>query len=235
MFHSVYVQKRQPGVTYRDFQRLWRSHGDFAATVPAFWRNVARYIHNDPVEDSAGLPNISVAHDAVGELFYTSLEAWLGMRDVMWREVAPDEARVFAGPPLSVRGERRVHQPPTGPIKLFTLGRPRAGLAPAEFDRMADAYVAAARQSPGFGAALAGLTVTRAVRPPAAHAMETVPQTASSHEWLVIYHFESEHAARTALASADYARLQVAEDGFLDWDSRLSLLCRGWMLKDTTG
>ncbi|MFD2579311.1 hypothetical protein ACFSTD_13515 [Novosphingobium colocasiae] len=29
LFHSTYLQKRQPGVSRRDFQRLWRSHGDF--------------------------------------------------------------------------------------------------------------------------------------------------------------------------------------------------------------
>lgn len=98
-------------MSYRDSQRLWRSHGDYAASVPAFWNEVERYVQNDPVEEPVGLPGNTTEFDAVGELFYTSYENWFNMRDVMWHQVAPDEERAFAGPPpISVRGERTVYQ-----------------------------------------------------------------------------------------------------------------------------
>jgi hypothetical protein len=231
-FHSVYVQRRQPGVTRAEFQRLWRSHGDFAASVPAFWDNVERYVHNDPVEPVAGVPAATADYDAVGELYYTSYACWLGMRDVMWHEVAPDEKRVFAGPPtVSVRGERTVHQTPQGTCKLFTFANLKPGQDPAALDEHTAATVAL----PGFGGRLSGFTVTRALRPTAASGMDTVAQTASSHDLVFIHHFADEAAARAALASADFARLELAEDALLDWASRVVILTHGWVLKGNLG
>lgn len=232
-FHSTYVQRRQAGVSYRDFQRLWRSHGDFAATVPAFWRNVDCYIHNDPVENSDGLPNVSTRYDAVGELYYTSYETWLSMRDVMWNEVAPDEKRVFAGAPLSVRGTRVVHQNPVGQYKLFTLAKSSAASVEERGGSLGEyrKYIKETLSSPNFGAALRGFTATTATRPSPESGMDSVAQTASTHDHLFVHHFESEATARAALQSADYAKLQVLESRFLDWESRIVLLCRGWILK----
>lgn len=230
-FHSTYVQRRRPDISYREFQRLWRSHGDFAATVPAFWGNVDCYIHNDPVEDGTGLPNVSTSYDGVGELYYTSYEAWLAMRDVMWNEVAPDEKRVFAGAPHSVRGTRLVHQQPAGAYKLFTLGRLSApGATLTDLSEYTD-YVEQTLASPVFGAALRGFTITAALRSSPESGMDRVAQTSSSHDVLFVHHFDSEAAARAALQSADYAKLQLLESRFLDWQSRLVLLCRGWILK----
>ena len=234
-FHSTYVQRRRPDISYREFQRLWRSHGDFAATVPAFWNNVDCYIHNDPVEDGAGLPNVSTGYDGVGELYYTSYEAWLSMRDVMWNEVAPDEKRVFAGVPLSVRGTRVVHQQAAGPYKLFTLAKlsgAKPGASLTDLTEYPD-YVEQTLASKAFGGALRGFTVTAAQRHSPESRMDRVPQTSSSHDVLFVHHFDSEAAARMALQSADYAKLQVLESRFLDWPSRLVLLCRGWILKDS--
>ena len=231
-FHSVYVQRRQPGVSRAAFQRLWRSHGDFAATVPAFWNNVTRYVHNDPVEPLAGVPAATADYDAVGELYYTSFADWIGMRDVMWHEVAPDEKRVFAGPPpVSVRGERKVHQPVSGTFKLFTFANLRDGADDAALAEHAAATLAL----PGFGGRLAGFTITRARRPAAGSGMDSVAQTASSHEVLFIHHFADEAAARAALASADRARLEIAEDALCDWESRVVILTQGWVLKGTIG
>jgi hypothetical protein len=231
-FHSTYVQRRRRDITYREFQRLWRSHGDFAATVPAFWCNVDRYIHNDPVENSEGLPNISQGYDGAGELYYTSYEAWVSMRDVMWNEVAPDEKRVFAGAPVSVRGTCTVHQEPTGLYKLFTLAKlsalPGMGVA-ALLEKTG--YIDATLSSQDFGGALRGFTITEAIRSTEEFRMDSVPQTASSHDVLLIHHFESESAARAALQSKDYLKLQVLESRLFDWPSRLTLLCRGWILK----
>jgi hypothetical protein len=231
-FHSTYVQRRRRDLTYREFQRLWRSHGDFAATVPAFWCNVDRYIHNDPVESGEGLPYIAQGYDGVGELYYTSYDAWVGMRDVMWKEVAPDEKRVFAGAPVSVRGTCTVHQQPTGLYKLFTLGKlsaPSAVGANASSEYMD--YIDATLSSQEFGGALRGFTITEAHRSTDQSRMDSVPQTASSHDILLIHHFESEHAARTALQSRDYLELQMRESRLFDWPSRLTLLCRAWVLK----
>lgn len=240
-FHSVYVQTRQPGVSPAQFQRLWRSHGDYAATVPAFWKEVERYVHNDPVGGDAGIPADTVRFDGVGELFYTSFENWLAMRDVMWNEVAPDEKRVFAGPPpVSTRGTRTVHQQPTGNCKLFTFAAPRpgtdlAGTDPAGVDAALARHAAATLALPGFGGRLAGFTTTRALQPDPSSGMQKMAQTSSSHELLFIHHFADEAAARAALASADYARLQVAEDALLDWDSRVVMLTQGWVLKGDLG
>ncbi len=231
-FHSVYVQRRQPGVSRADFQRLWRSHGDFAAGVPAFWNNVERYVHNDPVEPVAGVPAATADYDAVGELYYTSYASWLGMRDVMWHEVAPDEKRVFAGPPgVSVRGERTVHQVPQGACKLFTFANLKPGPDPAALAKHAAMTLAL----PGFGARLAGFTITQALRPTAASGMDQVAQTASSHDAVFIHHFADRAAAQAALTSADYARLAVAEDALLDWSSRVVILTTGWVLKGQLG
>lgn len=235
-FHSVYVQCRQPGVSRSQFQRLWRSHGDYAASVPAFWKEVDRYVHNDPVESAAGVPADTARFDGVGELFYTSFENWLAMRDVMWNDVAPDEKRVFAGPPtVSTRGTRTVHQPPSGNCKLFTFAALRPGTDPAGVEAALARHAAATLALPDFGGRLAGFTVTRALQPDASSGMQRMAQTSSSHELLFIHHFADEAAARAALASADYARLEVAEDALLDWDSRVVMLTQGWVLKGDLG
>ena len=234
-FHSTYLQRRLPGTSYREFQRLWRSHGDFAASVPEFWRNVDRYIHNDPVEDISGLANLTSSYDAVGELYYTSYEAWTSMREVMWNQVAPDEKRVFAGAPLSVRGLRRICQAPQGPTKLFTFARAQRALSREDLQSMLDAHITRTMSSNDFGGALAGFTTTTALRAPVELAMHTIPQTASSHDILFVHHFENEQAAKSAMRSADYAMLQVSESGFLEWDSRIAVLCRAWILKGDVG
>lgn len=235
-FHSVYVQRRQPGVTTSTFQRLWRSHGDYAGTVEVFWNEVERYVHNDPVESAAGVPADTARYDAVGELFYTSFENWVGLRDVMWNVVAPDEKRVFAGPPpLSTRGTRTVHQLPTTNCKLFTFANVKAGIDPAQVDALLAEHAAYTTNLSGFGDRLDGFTTTRALRPDASAGMERMAQTSSSHELLFIHHFQDEATARSALASADYARLEVAQDALLDWESRTVILTQGWVLKGELG
>lgn len=231
LFHSTYLQKRQPGVSRRDFQRLWRSHGDFAASVPAFWDNVERYIHNDPLENLVGLPGVTDAFDAVGELYYTSFETWVGMRDVMLHDVAPDEKRVFAGAPTSVRGMRTTIQPVSGLFKLFTLASFR------DEDRRADAEVLLAehvRYTLGleqFGSALRGFTITTAREASAGSGMQGVAHTSSSRDVMLVHHFADEASARAALTSADHARLEVAQDDLFDWTSRILVMTRGWVLK----
>ena len=235
-FHSVYVQRRQPGVSAREFQRLWRTHGDFAAGVPAFWKEVERYVHNDPVESAAGVPADTARFDGVGELFYTSFANWLAMRDVMWNEVAPDEQRVFEGPPpVSTRGTRTIHQPPRGNCKLFTFAALRRGTDPGEVDAALASHAAATLALSGIGGYLAGFTTTHALQPDASSGMQRMAQTSSTHEVVFIHHFADEAAARAALASADYARLELAEDALLDWDSRVVLLTQGWVLKGELG
>jgi hypothetical protein len=222
-FHSTYLQKRQPGTSYRDFQRLWRSHGDFAATIPAFWDNVVRYVHNDPLDDLTGLPGVTDEFDAVGELYYTTYETWVSMRDVMLNEVAPDEKRVFAGPPSAVRGERTVYQPVSGLYKLFTLvnfkGETTCDDAPAKLAEHA-AYTMGLKD---FGGRLSGYTATSA--------RAAVAQTSSSRDVMFVHHFENEKAARTAMNSADYAHLEIAQDRLFEWQSRIVVLTRGWILK----
>jgi hypothetical protein len=230
-FHNTYLQKRQPGMSYRDFQRLWRSHGDYAASVPAFWDNVERYIQNDPVEGPAGIPGVSTEFDAVGEIYYTSYETWVSMRDVMWNEIKPDEQRVFAGPPTAVRGDRTIFQQPEGLYKLFTFASfkdEEARLNPAE--TLAE-HAAMTMALPGFGSQLAGFTATTARQAPPDSGMSSVAQTSSNRDVLFIHHFPSEEAARGALLSADYLRLQAAEEQLFDWDSRIVILSRGWIFK----
>ena len=235
-FHSVYVQRRQQGVSMAQFQRLWRSHGDYAATVPAFWKEVERYVHNDPVESAAGVPADTARFDGVGELFYNSFANWLAMRDVMWNDVAPDEKRVFAGPPtVSTRGTRTVHQVPSGNCKLFTFAALCADVAPDAAEGALASHAARTLALPGFGGRLSGFTTTRALQPDASSGMQKMAQTSSSHELLFIHHFAEEATARAALASADYARLEVAEDALLDWDSRVVMLTQGWVLKGDLG
>ena len=234
-FHSTYLQKRQPGTSYRDFQRLWRSHGDFAATIPAFWDNVERYVHNDPLEDLTGLPGVTDAYDAVGELYYTDFETWVGMRDVMLQEVAPDEKRVFAGAPTSVRGRRTAYQPVSGLFKLFTL----ASFRDEEVRADAAARLAEhARFTLGleqFGSLLRGFTATTAREAGAGSGMQGVAHTSSSRDVLLVHHFADEASARHALNSADHARLELAQDGLFDWASRILVMTRGWVLKGDNG
>jgi hypothetical protein len=234
-FHAVYLQRRQPGVSYRDFQRLWRSHGDFAAGVPAFWDRVERYVHNDPVEDAASLPGDTARFDAIGELFYTSYENWLAIRDVMWHQIAPDEKRMFNGPSTAVRGNRTIHQPPRGTHKLFTFAKYREGMEVSALDAALTEHVAMIGASPQFGARLAGFTVTRAQAHDTRSGMDTMPQTTSNRDIVFIHHFDDEVAARAALASADYARMECAQDCFLDWGSRIVILTHGWILKGEMG
>lgn len=234
-FHAVYMNRRQPGTSYRDFQRLWRSHGDFAATVPAFWDNVDRYIHNDPVEDVTGVPNHNGDYDAIGELFYTSYETWVSMRDVMWNEIAPDEKRVFPGPSQAVRGGRTIYKQPDGLVKLFTFAKFRAGIASETIDATLAAHAHMSLKSPEFGQRLSGFTVTRARPNHAASQMDSKPQTASSRDVVFIHFFKDDATARAALASADYVRIQASEDTFLDFDSRLVVLAHGWVLKGEQG
>lgn len=195
-FHSVYLQRPKPGLSYREFQRLWRSHGDFAATVPAFWNTVERYVHNDPVEDAAGLPGDTARYDAVGELYYTSYPDWLAIRDVMWQQVAPDEKRVFAGPPQAARGTWAVVQVPTGDWKLFTFARFPEGMGAAEVSMALARHVDETPGLPGFGDRLAGFTVTRALGHDPASRMDESAQTSSSHHVLLVHHFASEEEAR---------------------------------------
>jgi len=230
-FHSVYLQRRQPGVSYRDFQRLWRSHGDHAAAVAPFWAEVQCYVHNDPLEDPAGLPADTARYDAVGELFYTSYETWLSLRDVMWNEVAPDEKRVFNGPSTAARGDRTVYLAPTGPFKLFTFARLRDGLAGADADQALADHARLTLAAGGFGDRLAGFTLTRARHHSAATGMDAMPQTRSNMDLVYIHHFATEADARGALSSAGYARIVAAEDDVLDFGSRICLMTHGWYLK----
>lgn len=231
-FHAVYLQRRQPGVSYRDFQRLWRSHGDFAASVPAFWDHVRRYVHNDPIEDSDGLPGDTARFDAVGELYYTDYETWVSIRDVMWNEIAPDEKRVFNGPSTAVRGACTVHRAPKGQHKLFTFARFAPDLAADARDARLDAHVNATLATPGFGGRLDGFTVTRARPADPASGMDARPQTASNMDFVAIHHFADEDTARAAMLSADYEGLLRTQDAFIEPGSRISLLTHGWILKD---
>jgi len=231
-FHSVYLQRRQPGVSYRDFQRLWRSHGDFAASVSSFWPHVHCYVHNDPLEDTTGLPAGTAQYDAVGELYYTDYVTWLSLREVMIEEVAPDERRVFHGPSTAVRGDRMVFAAPVGLYKLFTFARLAPGLEPggrlaATLERHAERTL----RTPAFGAALAGYTVTCARRHDAGTGMDARPQTRSNMDIVFIHHFAGERAARAALASADFSRIAAAEAEFLDMESRIGVLTHAWNLK----
>lgn len=234
-FHSVYLQRRLPGTSYRDFQRLWRSHGDYAATIPAFWDEVERYVHNDPVENAEGLPGDTAKFDAVGELFYTSYENWLGIRDVMWHQIAPDEKRVFAGPPTAVRGERTICQPPVGAYKLFTFASFRADSNTEQREAALAEHVAETLGSSGFGSLLSGFTITRARRHDSDSGMDGVAQTTSNRDIVLVHHFEGEAATRAAIRSADYARLECAQDKFLDWQSRIVVITHGWTLKGEEG
>lgn len=235
-FHSVYLQHRQHGMSYRDFQRLWRSHGDYAASVPAFWDEVERYVQNDPIENSNGLPGHTDKFDALGELFYTSYQNWLSIRDVMWHQVAPDEKRVFAGPPpIAVRGARTVHQRPVGACKLFTFASYRADISADEREAAVAQYLAETQEAGGFGNLLSGLTVTRAQIHNPQSGMDNMAQTASSRDILFIFHFDSEKAARSALGSAAYARIECAENKFLEWSSRIIMLTHAWVLKGKMG
>jgi hypothetical protein len=231
-FHSVYLQRRQPGVSYRDFQRLWRSHGDFAAGVQAFWPHVHCYIHNDPLEDANGLPAGTADYDAVGELYYTDYATWLALRGVMVEQVAPDERRVFNGPSTAVRGDRTVFATPVGLYKLFTFARLAPGLEPG--DRLAEALARHAERTlttPTFGALLAGYTVTCARRHDPETGMDARPQTRSNMDMVFVHHFADESSARAALASADCARIVAAEQEILDMDSRIDVLTHAWNLK----
>jgi hypothetical protein len=231
-FHSVYLQRRQPGVSYRDFQRLWRSHGDFAASVPAFWPHVQCYVHNDPLEDAKGLPAGTRDYDAVGELYYTDYATWLAMRDVMVEVVAPDERRVFNGPSTAVRGDRTVFVAPTGLYKLFTFARLACGFALN--DRLAEILSRHAKrtlETPDFGAHLAGYTMTCSRRHAPETGMDERPQTRSNMDILFTHHFADELAARRAVGSAGYAHITTAEQEFLDVDSRIGVLTHAWNLK----
>lgn len=223
-------------MSYRDFQRLWRSHGDFAASVPAFWDQVERYVHNDPAEDAAGWPPHTAQFDAIGELFYTSYANWLAIRDVMWHEVAPDEKRVFDGlPPVAVRGERTVHQTPVGTCKLFTFAKYREHLDGGDRDDMHATHVAATMASEQFGQCLSGFTITRARTHDASSGMDRMAQTSSSRDILFIHHFDSDDVARAALSSAAYAQLERSQDRLLEWDSRVAVFTHGWVLKGEMG
>ena len=230
-FHATYLQRRQPGVSYRDFQRLWRSHGDFAATVTAFWDNVTRYIHNDPIEDATGLPGQTGEYDAIGELYYPSYETWSGMRDVMWNEVAPDEKRVFSGPSTAVRGARTVFREPAGLYKLFTFARFPDRVVPQDAEAILARHAAATLAAPGFSDRLSGFTVTQARPPEPGSGLDSKPQTASNMDVLFIHHFDDEAAARAAMTSPAYATIRAAEAEFLEADTRLAVLTHGWVLK----
>jgi hypothetical protein len=231
-FHAVYLQKRQAGVSYRDFQRLWRSHGDFAASIPEFWTHVHRYIHNDPVEDSRGIPGDTSNYDAVGELYYPDYATWMSLRDVMWEQVAPDEKRVFPGPSTAVRGDRVVFAEPEGRFKLFTFAKFASNIEQSDFERVLENHADLTLNTRNFGSRLQGYTVTRARRHDPASNMDARPQTASNMDLVFIHHFANEAAARSALLSADYARVQVSEDKIVDFDSRISVLTHAWILKD---
>ncbi|MCB2051059.1 MAG: EthD domain-containing protein [Novosphingobium sp.] len=225
------MQKRQLGTSYRDFQRLWRSHGDFAASVPAFWDNVERYVHNDPLEDLTGLPGVTDEYDAVGELYYTSFETWVSMRDVMLNGIAPDEKRVFAGAPVSVRGQRTTYQPLRGLFKLFTLASFRDEAARANAQALLDEHAAVTLGLEGFGGRLAGFTVTRAREADPSVGVSGVAHMSSSRDLMFVHHFDDADLAHKAMNSADYARLELAQDKLFDWDSRIVVMTRGWVLK----
>ena len=231
-FHAVYLQRRQPGVSYRDFQRLWRSHGDFAASVPAFWDHVRQYVHNDPIEDATGLPGDTARFDAVGELYYTDYETWLSIRDVMWNEIAPDEKRVFNGPSTAVRGARTVYREPRGLHKLFTFLAFRPELDTAARDAAIEAHVQDMLAAEGFGDRLDGFTVTRARAHDPSSGMDARPQTASNRDVVMIHHFADEATARAAMLSDAYDALTRAQDNFADPESRIAVLSHGWILKD---
>ena len=132
-------------------------------------------------------------------------------------------------------GTRRVCQVPELQHKLFTFGTCTRDMSKEESERLIEAHIHATLQSTGFGGALREFTVTTAVRPPPASGMNRVPQTASSHDLLFVHHFESEAGARAALQTADYAHIQVAENGLVDWETRVVLLCRCWVLKGDLG
>jgi hypothetical protein len=222
--HAVYLQKRQPDVSYRDFQRLWRSHGDYAATLDKFWSAVYRYIQNDPVEDQIPVPSQTVDYDAVGEIYYVSFDAWKNAMIETRQTLLNDEKRVFNGPSIAVRGIRTVvAEPVYGSLKLFRFANRKGDASQAQLDETVSRYCERMAQEKDILERMCGLTVT-----------EALPTTESVMDLVFTYHFNGLTALRDVWNTQAFVKIDNAEDAIVDPNSRISVVARGWVLKNAS-
>jgi hypothetical protein len=95
----IYLIRRYPAFTRRDWTDRWRQHGALGMSLPR-WKNVARYVHCDIVEPAPDQKAYLADHDGVGLIWHRSLahrEAHFADTSSQATMVA-DEAETFADP-----------------------------------------------------------------------------------------------------------------------------------------
>lgn len=95
----IYLARRNPALSRRDFVARWRQHGALGMSLPR-WRNVARYVHCDVLDPPSPTPAIDASHDAIGIVWHRSPAARAAhLADTGSRlQMEQDERETFAQP-----------------------------------------------------------------------------------------------------------------------------------------
>ena len=95
----IYLARRNPALSRREFVVRWRRHGALGMSLPR-WRNVARYVHCDALLPSAPTSAIDPDHDAIGIVWHRSPAARAAhLADTgSRRQMEQDELETFARP-----------------------------------------------------------------------------------------------------------------------------------------
>ncbi len=95
----IYLARRNPALSRREFVVRWRRHGALGMSLPR-WRNVARYVHCDALVPSVPTPAIDPGPDAIGIVWHRSPAARAAhLADTGSRlQMEQDELETFARP-----------------------------------------------------------------------------------------------------------------------------------------
>jgi EthD domain len=133
----IYLARRNPALSRREFVVRWRRHGALGMSLPR-WRNVARYVHCDALDPSAPTATIDADHDAIGIVWHRSPAARAAhLADTgSRRQMEQDELETFARPIVETCLLAREHlllAPPATSattVKLTRLLRAGDGVPP---------------------------------------------------------------------------------------------------------
>ncbi len=95
----IYLARRNPALSRRDFVARWRRHGALGMSLPR-WRNIARYVHCDALDPPAPTAAIDADYDAIGIVWHRSPAARTAhLADTGSRlQMEQDEHDTFARP-----------------------------------------------------------------------------------------------------------------------------------------
>ena len=95
---SIYLARRNPGLTPSAYTIRWREHGALAMRLP-IWSNMVRYAQCDMLPDQAAAFGASAGYDGVGLVWYRDADALqaIARQPELRNPLLEDEPKVFDG------------------------------------------------------------------------------------------------------------------------------------------